>query len=57
VGVLSISSDFGQPVWLWVGPTVVDGPVYEYNDLLLSNLPIPLATEPRSWTDVKALFH
>ena len=32
------------------------GPVYEYNDLLLSNLPIPLATEPRSWTDVKALF-
>ena len=55
--VLSVSGDFGQPVWLWVGPTVFDGPVYEYIYLLHSNLPIPLATERRSWTDVKALFH
>ena len=55
---LVVLGDVGETVWLWVGPTTYDGPLLEYDYVLLISMPVePIATESRSWTAVKGLFH
>jgi len=46
----------GSTAWFWVGPTTFEGPVYEYNYVLYTNLG-PVATESSSWSAVKGLFN
>jgi hypothetical protein len=52
---LTIAGAPGSVVWLWVGPTVFEGPVNEYDYVLYTNL-AGVATEARSWSAVKGLF-
>ena len=49
-----ITGEPGSEVWLWAGPTTFEGPVAEYDYLLL--LPGMVATENRSWSGIKALY-
>jgi hypothetical protein len=53
-GGLTLVGQPGGVIWLWVGPTVFDGPVNEYLYFLYLDIVIPVAE--RSWTAVKALF-
>jgi hypothetical protein len=46
----------GSTAWFWVGPTTFEGPVYEYNYVLYTNLGA-VATESSSWSAVKGLFN
>jgi hypothetical protein len=54
---MTIAGAPGGTVWFWVGPTTFDGPVNEYDYVLMSNLGPIVATEAHSWTGVKALFN
>ena len=55
-GEIIIAGEPGSTIWFWVGPTVYDGPVNEYDYVLYTNLQPPVATRTRSWSAVKALF-
>jgi hypothetical protein len=54
-GTITIPGAAGSTIWFWVGPTVFEGPVNEYDYVLYTNL-TGVATEDHSWTGVKALF-
>lgn len=55
---LFIPGQPGDVVWFWVGPTTFEGPVDEYDYVIMMNMwaPPPVATEPHSWSAVKSLF-
>ena len=47
-----------SPMWVWVGPTIYDGPQIEFDYLLLGTglMPGVIATENTSWSSMKALY-
>jgi len=56
--VLSYPTVPGEEVWLWVGPTTFDGPVYEYDYFLhvCGAQYDVIPTENASWGAVKEMF-
>lgn len=47
----------GSPMWIWIGPTIYDGPQIEFDYLLTaSGLFADVATENTSWSSMKALY-
>lgn len=55
---MTITGQPGTTAWFWVGPTEFSMPgadVFEFTYLLQTNLEV-VATSPRSWSGIKAMF-
>ncbi len=58
-GTIEFAQDPGTIAWLWVGPNVFTGPVYEFTYLIgLSGIEgsAPSATEDLNWGGMKSMF-
>lgn len=56
---LTVTGTEGEPVWLWIGPTVFEGPVTEftyYATMTGHQWQGPVASEEESWGGVKSLY-
>jgi len=54
-GYMNVPVTADECIWMWVGPTVYEGPVNEYA-YYIQFYPPPVATVNHSWSEVKALF-